>query len=395
MYQIQPSSTTKIRTYQVTQTRDRYMIEIEGQSEFFELEKPGFEAIERLASGESIEEVQLALQGRYPEEEIEMTPFIQQLIEMGIVVSIDGQTLHTKQEEAKLKRGFLWIPVSLGRVFFHPITLCVYAGLLLFNLYHFMTAPHRFPSYVDLFPYSLLSANLITWLLLSLALLLIHEVGHVLALRSFDLPGGWRISNRLFFIVMETEMREIWRLPVRSRNIPYLGGMCMDQVVLFILLQVGNGLDASNTLMLGVVKIAIFQIVMMTIFQFMLFMKTDMYYVLENITGCHNLMENMKAWLKAKISGNLDALALFRGELRMIKVYSVIYVIGMCGMGGIFAAYYAPQMVYMISSSIGQLSNSRSSWQAIDSSMILLLVLAQVILLLYIWLSKWGKSRKN
>jgi putative peptide zinc metalloprotease protein len=394
MIQIQPSSTAKIKTYQVTQTRDRYMIEIEGQSEFFELEKPGFEAIEGLARGESIEEVQLALQGRYPEEEIEMTPFIQQLIEMGIVVSIDGQSLYAKQEEAKLKRGFLWIPVSLGRVFFHPITLCVYAGLLLFNLYQFMIAPRRFPSYVDLFPYEFLSANLITWLLLSLALLLIHEVGHVLALRSFDLPAGWGISNRLFFIVMETEMREIWRLPARSRNIPYLGGMCMDQVVLFVLLQVGNGLDASNTLMLGGVKIAIFQIVMMTIFQFMLFMKTDMYYVLENITGCHNLMENMKAWLKAKISGNLDALALFRGELRMIKVYSVIYVIGMCGMGGIFAAYFAPQMVYMISSSIGQLSNSQSSWQAIDSSMILLLVLAQVILLLYIWLSKWGKSRK-
>ncbi len=402
MIPIGPESKVSFHNYMIRSDRNQSIIEVVDHAEFYELEGPGVDAIARLAAGDTVEETQRGLELRYPDEDIELPSFIQQLVEMGLVASIDNQPVEAQLTTSPVPRGFTWIPAKVGRVFFHPAAWIGYSLLLLLNILYFLQHPNAIPKHVDLFPYEIMIANLSTWLGLSMVLLLIHEAGHVLALRANDLPARWRISNRLFLVVMETEMQEIWRLPARKRNIPYLGGMCIDQAVLFVLLLGLNHIDPVHTVLYGAIKIAVFQVAMMTIFQFMLFMKTDMYYVLENITGCYHLMEDAKAWMRARISGASKASMRDRREERVIRSYSLIYVLGMSGMGFLFVFYFIPQLLHMLNHAaqhlalgFTNLSMGMLHWQALDGVVILLLIAAQIVLLAYSWTRNWRQSRKE
>ena len=73
-------------------------------------------------------------------------------------------------------------------------------------------------------------------MLISLVLIIIHEFGHILAIRSYDLPAKLGIGNRLIFVVFETDLTSAWRLAPRQRNILYFAGMSFEQVVVLIAL---------------------------------------------------------------------------------------------------------------------------------------------------------------
>jgi hypothetical protein len=66
-------------------------------------------------------------------------------------------------------------------------------------------------------------------------------------------------------------------------------------------------------------------------FQFLVFMRTDLYYVLQDLTGCRNLYgdgtAHLRWWARAR-RGSDPSAALPRPERRAVRVYAVLVAVG-------------------------------------------------------------------
>jgi putative peptide zinc metalloprotease protein len=129
---------------------------------------------------------------------------------------------------------------------------------------------------------------------------------------------------------------------------------------------------------------------MRLMFQCCLYMKTDLYYVLENLTGVYNLMENSKAYLLRRFpflkSQYKDEL--FNGEEGLVKWYSFIYLFGTGITVFLFFQYYLPQLIYASILMTRYLTLPFTTLEFWDG----LIFLLQLLLFLGILLISWYKK---
>src|SRR5690606_12371564 len=104
--------------------------------------------------------------------------------------------------------------------------------------------------------------------------------------------------HRLYFLVLETDISNVWRLQPKQRLIPYLAGMMNDFVMLSITLALRMFFPEMPDLLYEVLELSGLYLCIMLVFQTFVFMKTDLYYVIETISGTLNLKERTDAWLK-------------------------------------------------------------------------------------------------
>jgi putative peptide zinc metalloprotease protein len=129
----------------------------------------------------------------------------------------------------------------------------------------------------------------------------------------------------------------------------------------------------------------VFDIVIKMLYQCCFYMKTDLYYVFENVTGCYNLMENAQWWLKKRLpflraEGKGDV---FAGEERIIRYYSLFYAAGVFITLAIFIFYILPQTIHSYMRSLANLSNPVNSPYFWDGVTFLVLSTLMIGLLLY------------
>lgn len=80
--------------------------------------------------------------------------------------------------------------------------------------------------------------NIIAILVLTFCSVLIHEFGHILAMRAQNLSTKLNVGHRLFLLVLESDISTVWKLPSKERNVIYIAGLCFDMVILFLTLIV-------------------------------------------------------------------------------------------------------------------------------------------------------------
>jgi hypothetical protein len=135
-------------------------------------------------------------------------------------------------------------------------------------------------------------------------LLFLHEGFHVLAGRRLGLPTRMGVSNRLTYIVFETQLNGLKSVPRRARYLPFLAGLVCDGVVFCSL-----GLTAELTRsghgsfsLAGRLCLALaFTVVMRMAWQLQLYLRTDLYYVFATALSCHDLHDASTALLRNRI----------------------------------------------------------------------------------------------
>ncbi len=293
---------------------------------FFEMPKVCIDAIKMMNNGFNLGQVQASLLQTYPKEEVDLLDFSHQLVELGLVQSIDGKIIEMKKENHKI-RGFEWIPAKVGKLLFNRVTSKLYFLVFMMNILFLVLNPKLLPTYQDMFVFDVMIWNVLIYAVLSLILLLIHEMGHVLAIRSHNLPTNWNIAHRLMLVVMETDLTAAWKLPNHRRNILYLGGMCFDQVLLFTALSWKLTLPNDELILHGILSMIALDIFIKTIYQCCFYMKTDLYFVFENISGCYNLMENAKQHLREWLPFIKEdtTTTVYQEEKRTVRLYSYFF----------------------------------------------------------------------
>jgi len=181
----------------------------------------------------------------------------------------------------------------------------------------------------------------LSWTILTLAgyvALFLHELAHLIAARSLGVNSRMGISNRLWYLVAETDLTGLWSVPKRERYLPMLAGVLLDAVsgavLVLLLFAYTNKWLSLPPLWVQLVRAIAFTYVMRLIWQFCLFVRTDLYYVIASFFNCRNLLSDTKGFLRNLIARVLplvrpvDQSNIPAAEKRVIRVYSVFLVAG-------------------------------------------------------------------
>jgi hypothetical protein len=129
-------------------------------------------------------------------------------------------------------------------------------------------------------------------LLGQLPMLFLHEAFHVLAGRRLGLPSRVGIGRRMWMLVVETRMPDLLAVPRRRRYLPFLAGMLADVLVVSTLGLLAYALRGAHgpAHALATVALALaFPVCVRFGYQFLLFLQTDVYFVITTALGCYDL----------------------------------------------------------------------------------------------------------
>lgn len=378
--------------------REGYIVEDVGTGEFYEMPRLCVLALEQLAAGKTIGAVEAELAARFPEEDVDMIGFAGQLLELGLVADLDGIAVKGANDgrirEAKPESGERHGRERIAKYALSPPMLAFYAAVVVANASLLVARPELLPRLSDAFPFASVALSSLTWLALSLVLIFLHELGHMTALRVHGLPARLGIGHRFVLVVVETEMSGVWRLDRKRRYAAFLAGIGVDQLVLLLALSVQAALPPETVGGVAgkLAALAVLDLTVKLAYQMCFFMKTDLYYVVEQATGCYNLMERSRDWLAGKLRGrDGEGSGKEREEPRAVRLYAAFYVFGYALQIGLIVFVFGPQLIAALSTAWRRLGESPAGAPFWDG----VVFLAEFALFAGLLLRSWVRERRE
>jgi hypothetical protein len=330
----------------------------------------GAVVIRALQGGATIGEA-AAQAERQAGEPVDVASFVDSLRELGFV---DESAESAAEDGARPRRTApiqqrRWITGPLrqhhARVLFSPAAWCCYAAALLFCIACFALRPDLWPRAGDVFVLGDNVLSVVLALLASYLLAAVHEAWHWLGARSLGLSARFGVDRRLYFLVFETDLSQLWGVPRRQRYGPQLAGLAIDSVNLAALLAVqvaaGAGWLARTAGLGRLLAMLVFLQVAGMLWQCMLFLRTDLYGVLVTATGCRNLWE-IKSLLLRQALGRLtpeqaaELAAADPRDLRAGRWFRWLYLAGFLAALAYFGYFLLPVLVSLLAWSAGGLA---------------------------------------
>jgi putative peptide zinc metalloprotease protein len=231
-----------------------------------------------------------------------------------------------------------------------------------------LARPGLRPAPADAFLTHDVLANVVLVALVAWTLVFLHELAHAVAVRALGCTGRLSLSRRLWFLVAQTEMSAIRTAPRSRRYAAYLAGMTWDVAVMLgcLLLELSRiGGQFPRTV--------VYTLTLSLIFQFSVFMRTDVYYVLANWLRLGNLMEDTRhllANLAHRVLGRrspYDMGDVPARELTVIRWYLPYYLLGSAAVTAGFALLTVPALERMVALAGSHLAGGPASLGFWDS----------------------------
>jgi hypothetical protein len=283
--------------------------------------------LRRMADGMHPEEAATWYQANYGQT-VDMPDFLATLTELGFIRQ-EGEE-NTAAGKVRYQR--------LGKILFSPLSFACLAAVTTCWIIVILRHPQLAPNPRQVFFTNSVLLVQFAVIFLQIPWIGIHEAAHVLAGRRLGLPSRLGISTRLYFVVFETRMNGLLTVPRRKRYLPILAGMAMDIFVIsglgliaFALIGPGGSEPLAGRILLAMT----FPILVRCGYQFLLFLQTDIYFVIATWLGCHDL----HAAAKAVIRNRLRRLPGWRGPLvdesqwterdqRIARWYAPFFLVG-------------------------------------------------------------------
>jgi hypothetical protein len=187
---------------------------------------------------------------------------------------------------------------TLGRAMFSPVAWLVYGLVVVAAILAMISRPDLRPDPGHVFFLPSLIAVQIILVLTQIPGLLVHEWFHVMAGRRRNLPTRLTVSRRMFFAVFETELNGLLGIPRSQRYLAFLAGLLAD-VLVIAGLTLAAAADPGYWLAQLALAVAYLTLVRLA-WQLLIFLRTDLYYVLTTALGCTNLTEASTAYLRER-----------------------------------------------------------------------------------------------
>ncbi|MEQ4301645.1 hypothetical protein ABNF97_09675 [Plantactinospora sp. B6F1] len=387
---IEGSSAVRLHELHIRPDGDEWVVGRIDIGEFVALPVVGVRAIDLLREGCSVEVSQdrLVAEGLG---EIDVADFVTELAELGFVAAIDGREVASLPP---IRPTFPWLRPAhtrwvQGRAIRVIVGVVIAAGLIAA-----VTHPHLLPTPEVMVWSTSGSLVLLGQAILFWTLIFIHELAHLAAARAVGVPGRIRLSTRLHFLVAQTDVTGIWAANRTQRMTVYLAGMALDASIASIatlVVVVANPTTAVHRIS----AIVLLSEVLLLAPQLLIFMRTDLYFVLQDLTRSRNLYADGSAfatYLAGRLwrrSAAIDdpSRQLPRGERRAVRGYTVLLVVGTAACLGVAVGVSLPVALHLIWQAVHALS-AGSAWLEIADALATILVVVGFQLL---WCRLWWR----
>lgn len=262
---------------------DHVLVGRSGVDSYAVLPVDGAKLLERMMSGSSSVDAAAWYAATYGES-VDISSFLETIRALGFVRDSNTDEQPVEPETVGLQ--------TFSRLLFAPPALVLYALILVAWIITIVRTPSLAPSSTHVFfTHSLLLVQVLI-LFGQIPCLFTHESFHVLAGRRLGLSSRVGLGHRLWLVVVETRMPNLLSVPRRQRYLPFLAGMLADVLIVSTLGLLAYGLHNGGRVERTIAAVALamaFPVCIRFVYQFLLFLQTDIYFVLTTVLGCYDL----------------------------------------------------------------------------------------------------------
>jgi putative peptide zinc metalloprotease protein len=374
-----------------------YLVGNAEMGDFYQVPEQGVRILDMLKSGLAAPTIQARLLEEY-QETVDVDGFVDQLTSIGFVhpedqkLSVQARLEATAQDT---RRTFNVDPRIARAIFSPPVLLCCLAVVI----YAAVSAIHEPALRINFGAF-----YIETWrtpflvLVLSLALVHVawHEMGHMLAAARHGIKSKYGIGNRLWMIVAESDLTGILTLPRSQRYFPMLAGLMVDVLwasLLTILIEVLLWSSASP-FAIQLVQALILDIIISIRWQFNVFVKTDVYFVICNYFRHPDLDRDARAYLRDLLHrmtlGRYGTVAPASFQnLNAVRVFSMIWLFGRALSFLVLFGVFLPTMAKYVISAVQLASGPPTSvWIVLDTFSYVAIMLTMIGAGMFVWIRK-------
>ncbi len=305
-------------------------------------------------------------------EAVDVAEFLDALRELGFLVEGDDA----------VSAGSNHVPWQrLGAVTFSAPAFLLYLALLLAAGVTMCLNPELAPRVRDLVFSEYTTAVILLGTLGQVPLILFHESFHALAGRRLGLRSRLRIGRRLYMLVAETTLDGLVMVPRRKRYLPILAGMLADLLSIATLTLAAAVLrhpDGTEPLPGRICLALSFATLLRFMWQFLLFLQTDLYHLTVTVLGCVDLQRTARRMLANRANRLLGRRHPLFDESRWhprdraaAAWYSWLLLAGYLLSIGLLVRVALPLLHILLGNVVGRLvTGHRVSWSELADSMI-------------------------
>jgi putative peptide zinc metalloprotease protein len=197
----------------------------------------------------------------------------------------------------------------------------------------------------------------------------VHELGHLTTARAAGVPARLGLSTRLQFLVAQTDVSGVWAAPRRIRLTVYLAGMAVNLAAASVCV-LAIGLAHPDGLAHHLLAAAALEAVLLLPLELLVFMRTDVYFLLQDLAGWANLYADGSARIRclarrirhatrrASSMPRDPAQDLPPRERRAVHAYSWLLLLGTIGSIAVAATFAEPAAIALLAHAIGEMASS-------------------------------------
>ncbi|MCW1096261.1 hypothetical protein OJ963_20400 [Streptomyces sp. RS2] len=401
---ITPVTRVLLHDLAVRRDRDEWIVGRMATRTFVALPAAGARAVELLGAGLSVGRTEESLRAETGEE-FDIADFVGDLAALGFVARIGD---HAVPDAEPPRASLPWLRPRHVRLALHPVLPLLVGALLAAAVVVLVRRPDLLPGYRDLLWSRHGSVVLLSGAAAGWTLLLAHELAHLVTARAAGVPGKMRLGTRLQFLVMQTDISGIELAPRRHRLTAYLAGIALNLSVASSLVLALTPTEPGTTahrLLAAALLLALLPLP----FQFMVFTRTDLYFVLQDLTGCRDLYGDGLAYARYRVRRSVRSVRTGRRgvragdrdddpsarlpahERRAVRLYSVVLVVGTAACLTFMAAVTLPVDIALLVRAVRGLGPGHGLAGNADAVTVLV-VLGGVNVL---WLVTWWRNRRS
>jgi putative peptide zinc metalloprotease protein len=353
---MQASSQVRFRALSVRPEGNGWVIGRVETGQFVSVPAVARRAIELLEEGHRVGEV-AALLCRETGTRLAVGEFVAELDELGFLAAVDDEP---RTDPVRPGPSLPWLRPAHVRWVLHPSLAWAAAAAALTVAGLLATHPALVPTYRVLVWSRYAGLVIVVNAAIAWAWVALHELGHLATARAAGVPARFTLGIRLQFLVAQTDVSGVWAAPRRIRMTVYMAGMtvnmCGALTCLLILV-----LAAPHGLAHRLLAVAMAEALLALPAQFMVFMRTDLYFVLQDLTGCANLYTDGIAYLRYRVRsrGGEQAdpsLGYPSRQRSAVRWYSVVLVAGTAACLGIGSAVSVPALIALLAHAISEIT---------------------------------------
>jgi hypothetical protein len=257
----------------------------------------GADLLRSLAAGATLEAGARRWQERTGQT-LDVADFVDILADLGFTVAendVPAELAPVRWQ--RLSRMLFSLPAWLG-----------YVAVMGGGLATMVLDPGLRPSYRNVFFTSHIALIPVVLALTQIPLLLLHEAFHALAARRRGLPSTLGVGRRFYYLVAETRMDSLYSVPRAQRYLPFLAGAMVDAVgvgAFTMLSAAGHHWDAPPWVS-GLALTLAFSGVLRILWEFLFYLQTDFYFVVNTASRCTDLHGAAKHLLRTQFRAALS-----------------------------------------------------------------------------------------